>query len=59
MDSCRSKTDAAMVNTVLCKIQCHNITDLIQRQEVLGFVPAFWKDEQAGEMEGEILPMVR
>ena len=34
-----------MVNEVLCKILCHNITCLIQEQETLGIVPVFWKDE--------------
>ena len=40
-----SKTDAAMVNEVLCKLLCHNLTCLIQEQETLGIVPIFWKDE--------------
>ena len=43
-----SKTDAAMVNEVLCKILCHNLTCLIQEQETLGIVPVFWKDEDSG-----------
>jgi hypothetical protein len=58
-DSVMSKTDTAMVNEVLCKILCHNLTCLIQEQETLGIVPVFWKDE---EKEGEapvILPMTR
>jgi transposase len=44
-DSVRNKTDAAMVNEVLCKLLCHNLTCLIQEQETLGIVPVFWKDE--------------
>jgi hypothetical protein len=61
-DSVRSKNDVAMVNEVLCKILCHNLTCLIQEQEKLGIVPVFWKDEeQEAEPEGErmILPLIR
>jgi Transposase DDE domain/SWIM zinc finger len=64
-DSVRSKNDAAMVNEVLCKILCHNLTCLIQEQETLGIVPVFWKDEGTeDETDAErclpaILPMVR
>ena len=53
-----SKTDTAMVNEVLCKLLCQNLTCLIQEQEALGIVPVFWKDE--GKDEGPaVLPMVR
>jgi hypothetical protein len=45
-DSVMSKNDVAMVNEVLCKILCHNLTCLIQEQETLGIVPVFWKDEE-------------
>jgi transposase len=31
-----SKTDAAMVNEVLCKLLCQNLTCLVQEQEALG-----------------------
>jgi transposase len=48
-DSVASKTDTAMVNEVLCKFLCHNLTCLIQEQETLGIVPVFWTDEEAGE----------
>lgn len=41
-----SKNPTAMVNEVLCKIICHNLTCLIQEQENLGIVPVFWKDEE-------------
>jgi transposase len=40
-----SRTDTAMVNEVLCKFLCHNLTCLIMEQETLGIVPIFWKDE--------------
>jgi hypothetical protein len=48
-DSVMSRSDAGMVNEVLCKILCHNLTCLIQEQETLGIVPVFWKDEPAVE----------
>jgi hypothetical protein len=54
-----SKTDDAMVNEVLCKILCHNLTCLIQEQETLGIVPIFWKDEERDGEESAILSMVR
>lgn len=41
-----SKNPHAMVNEVLCKIICHNLTCLIQEQESLGIVPVFWQDEE-------------
>ena len=44
-DSVMGRTDTAMVNEVLCKILCHNLTCLIQEEETLGIVPIFWKDE--------------
>jgi hypothetical protein len=50
-----SRTDTAMVNEVLCKLLCHNLTCLIQEQETLGIVPVFWKDdEKAGERNGQL-----
>jgi transposase len=45
-DSVMSKTDTAMVNEVLCKFLCHNLTCLIQEQQTLGIVPVFWKEEE-------------
>jgi hypothetical protein len=60
-DSVMSKTDSAMVNEVLCKFLCHNLTCLIQEQEALGIVPVFWQDEPVernGYAEPAILPMV-
>ncbi len=46
-DSVKSKTDTAMVNEVLCKILCHNLTCLIQEQETLGIAPILWDDATA------------
>jgi hypothetical protein len=57
-DSVLSKTDTAMVNEVLCKILCHNLTCLIQEQETLGIVPAFWHDEPVEESR-DVLPLSR
>lgn len=53
-----SKNPTAMVNEVLCKIICHNITCLIQEQENLGIVPVFWKDESPSG-NPEVLPFIR
>jgi transposase len=47
-DAVANKTDTAMVNEVLCKLLCHNLTCLIQEQETLGITPVFWKDEEPG-----------
>jgi transposase len=41
----RSRTDTSMVNEVLCKLVCHNISCLIHSQHELGIDPVFWKDE--------------
>src|SRR5437868_821337 len=58
-DSVISKTDTAMVNEVLCKFLCHNLTCLIQDQETLGITPIFWKDEELSADEiPAILPMI-
>jgi hypothetical protein len=56
-DAVMSKSDVGMVNEVLCKLLCHNLTCLIQEEETLGIVPVFWKDEK--EEGPAILPMVR
>jgi len=56
-DSVMSKTDTAMVNEVLCKFLCHNLTCLIQEQETLGIVPIFWPPEPEAD-NPNILPMV-
>jgi len=53
-----SKTDVAMVNEVLCKLLCQNLTCLIQEQETLGIAPIFWPDEAREEAPG-ILQLTR
>ena len=58
-DSVRSKTDTAMVNEVLCKILCYNLTCLIQEQEILGIAPIFWKDDGIEEPNTDVLPLIR
>jgi len=40
----RSKTHAAQVNEVLCKILCHNICCLIQSMYELDITPEFWNE---------------
>lgn len=45
-DSVMSRDDTAMVNEVLCKFLCQNLTCLIQEQETLGIAPIFWKDDE-------------
>jgi len=40
-DFVRSKTDAAMVNEVLCKVLCHNLVVLIHEMYELGIAPVF------------------
>jgi len=44
-DAVRSRTDAAMVNEVLCKFLCHNICCVIQEQAELGIEPVFWQEK--------------
>lgn len=53
-----SKTDTGMVNEVLCKLLCHNLTCWIQDQEIPGIAPMFRKDESLST-EGDIFPMRR
>ena len=38
-NSVMSRSDAGMVNEVLCKLLCQNLTCLIQEQETLGISP--------------------
>jgi hypothetical protein len=60
-DSVMTTNDAAMVNKVLCKLLCHDLTCLIQEQETLGIVPVSWKDDakdEAGERPA-VVPLVR
>jgi hypothetical protein len=40
----RSKTHAAQVNEVLCKVLCHNLCCLIQSIYELGVEPEFWTE---------------
>jgi transposase len=56
-DAVMGRTETAMVNEVLCRFLCHNVTCLIQEQETLGIVPVFWQDEDEGESPPAILPM--
>ncbi len=46
-----SKNEIAMVNEVLYKIICHNLSCLIMEQETLGIVPGFWKEEEPEERQ--------
>src|SRR5689334_6779929 len=41
-DALRSKTRAAQVNELLCKLLAHNLSVLIHEQEELGIVAEFW-----------------
>jgi hypothetical protein len=52
-----SKNNTAMVNEILCKFLCHNLSGLIMEQETLGITPIFWKDEQ--EESRNVLPMIQ
>jgi hypothetical protein len=59
-DQLRTLAAHGMVNELLCKVLCHNLTCLIQEQETFGITPVSWKDE--GEQANEtpaILPMLR
>jgi transposase len=38
----RNKTDAGIVNELLCKFLCHNICVVIQSMYELGIEPTFW-----------------
>jgi hypothetical protein len=58
-DSVSSKNPTAMVNEVLCKILCPNLTCLIQEEETLGIVPIFWKDEEQEDCQRAILPLTQ
>jgi hypothetical protein len=55
-DSVMSRNDAAMVNEVLCKLLCHNLTCLIHEQETLSIVPVFWPAEPEDGPVTSILP---
>lgn len=49
-DSVRSKDDVAMVNEVLCKLICHNLSCLIHAQCELGIESVFWKEEEGPKL---------
>jgi transposase len=46
-DGLRSKTDVAMVDTVLCKVLCDNLVVLIHEMHELGIDPVFWSGKAA------------
>jgi transposase len=58
-DSVMSKTDTAMVNEVLCKFLCHNLSCLIHEEEALGVAPIFWKNEPKDDRAADILPLFK
>ena len=41
-DVARSKTEAAQVNELLCRVPCHNLCVLVQAIDELGIEPTFW-----------------
>jgi transposase len=57
-DNVRSRSDAAMVNEVLCKLICFNLTRVILSQIELGIETEFWKDQPTSdddETDGDVL----
>ena len=50
----RSKTPVAMVNEVLAKILCNNITELVQARYTLGIEPDFSEDGTSGRGWGHL-----
>jgi transposase len=48
-DSLRSKGDTAMVNEVLCKVLCHNLTVLIHAICELGIEATFWAEKPVAQ----------
>lgn len=42
----RNKTDAGIVNELLCKVLCHNICVVIQSTYELGIEPTFWAEQE-------------
>jgi hypothetical protein len=48
-DFVRSKTDAAILNEILCKVLCHNLCVLNQEQHELGIETVFWKDTRKAD----------
>jgi transposase len=58
-DAVRSKTDTAMTNEVLAKLVCNNLCCVILSQCELGIEAEFWKNDDAGKGQADVLPMVR
>jgi len=61
-DAVRSKTPTAMVNEVLAKLVCFNLTCVIHEWYELGIDPTDWGMPKKGETEASepaILPMIR
>lgn len=56
-DHVRSKSDAGMVNEVLCKFLCHNICCLIQSTFELGIQAKFWSKAEITEPGPEAEPV--
>jgi transposase len=56
-DSVRSRNPVAMVNEVLCKFICHNISCVIHSQCELGIEANFWNGQDGNE--NNILKLVR
>jgi transposase len=52
-DNVRSRTKAAMVNEVLAKLICYNLTRIILSQCELGIEAEFWKDEPVAAAKEE------
>jgi transposase len=53
--SVRSKSPAAQINEVLCKVLCHNICVLIQSIYELGISPRFWTFEAKEQVAPKLL----
>jgi hypothetical protein len=60
-DSVRSKTPTAMVNEVLAKLVCFNLTRVILSQLELGIETEFWQEPEVDDTHepADVLPMVR
>jgi len=54
-DSVRSKSDVAMRNEVYCKFLAHNLCVVHQSMIELGIEGMFWKSEQSGQDQNEVL----
>ena len=56
-DSIRARNPVAMVNEVLCKFICHNISCVIHSQCELGIEANFWNESESEPVN--VLPFVR